>query len=171
MIRNEEQMVETARINSVIASNSKQKLSQSGPLPSDNNLVIIADGCSGYDHNTEVTNHTSIGTVTAALQLQQARSDQPINSDIPRSATCDRPITNTLLGAQSSERSLPVTTQHDITLTTNSFNSSSVEGGVILGDIQGCHLVIILLQASLLLRPACLHSSLCLLTLIMDFRL
>ena len=73
-----------------------------------------------------MTSHTSIETVTAALQLQQARNDQPINSDIPRSASCDR----------------PVTTQHDITLTTNSFNSSSAGGGVILGDIRGARLAI-----------------------------
>ena len=52
------------------------------------------------------------------------------------------PITNTLLGAQSSERSLPVTTQHDLTLTTNSFNSLSVGGGMILGDIRGARLAI-----------------------------
>ena len=89
-----------------------------------------------------MTNHTSIETVTAALQLQQARSDQPINSDIPRSAGCDRPMTNTLSGAQSIERSLPVTTQHDVTLTTNSFNSTSAGGGVILGDIRGARLAI-----------------------------
>ena len=141
-IRNEERMAETARINSVIASNSKQKLSQSGPLPSDNNSVIIAGGCSGYDNSTDVISHISTETVTAALQLQQARNDQPINSDIPRSAICDCPVTNTLLGAQSSEQSLPVTTQHDLTLTTNSFNSSSVGGGVILGDVRGARLAI-----------------------------
>ena len=135
-------MAETARINSVIAINSKQKLSQSGPLPSDNNSVIIAGGCSGYDNSTDMISHTSTETVTATVQLQQARNNQPINSDIPRSATCDRPVTNTLLGVQSTERSLPVTTQHDITLTTNSFNSSSARGGVILGDVRGARLAI-----------------------------
>ena len=116
-------MAEMAHINGIIASNSKQRLSQSGPLPSDNNSVIIAGGCSGYNNSTDVIDHTSTETVTAALQLQQARNDQPISSDIPRSAICDCPVTNTLLGAQSSERSLPVTTQHDLTLTTNSFTA------------------------------------------------
>ena len=33
LIRNEERMAETARINSVIASNAQQRLSQSGPPP------------------------------------------------------------------------------------------------------------------------------------------
>ena len=89
-----------------------------------------------------MTSHTSIGTVTAALQLQQGRIDQPTNSDFPRSAVSDRPMTNLLSGAQSTDRSLPVTTQHDVTLTTNSFNSSSAEGGVILGEVRGARLAI-----------------------------
>ena len=114
-----------ARVNNVIASNAQQRLSQSGPSPSDNNSFIIAGGCSGHNNNTDVTSHTSIGTVTAALQLQQGRIDQPTNSDFPRSAVSDCPMTNLLSGAQSTDQSLPVTTQHDVTLTTNSFNSSS----------------------------------------------
>ena len=109
-------MAETARVNNVIANNAQQRLSQSGPSPSDNNSIIIAGGCSGYDNNTDVTSHASFGTVTATLQLQQGGIDQPTNSEIPRSAVCDRPMTNILSGAQSTDRSLPVTTQHDVTL-------------------------------------------------------
>ena len=63
-------MAETAPVNNVIASNAKQGLSQSGPSPGDNNSVIIAGGCSGYNDNTDLTIHASIGTVTVALQLQ-----------------------------------------------------------------------------------------------------
>ena len=47
-----------------------------------------------------------------------------------------------LSGAQSTDRSLPVTIQHDLTITTNSFSSSSAEGGVILGDVRGARLAI-----------------------------
>ena len=96
LIRNEERMAETARVNNVIANNAQQRLSQSGPSPSDNNSIIIAGGCSSYNNNTDVTSHTSIGTVTAALQLQQGGIDQPTNSDFPRLAVSDCPMTNLL---------------------------------------------------------------------------
>ena len=142
-------------------------MSQSGPPPNDNNSVIIAGGCSRYDNNTDVT---SIGTVTAALQLQQGRSDQPISSDVPRLACGDRPMINVLSGAQSTDRSLPVTTQHDVTLTTNSFNSSSAGGGVILGDVRGARLASES-DNSIVGFPTVTSCLLTLLNLIMDFRL
>ena len=111
-------------------------MSQSGPPPNDNNSVIIAGGCSRYDNNTDVT---SIGTVTAALQLQQERSDQIISSNVLRPSG-DRPVTHVLPGPQSVDQSLLATTQHDVTLTTDSFNSSGAGGRVILGDIRGARL-------------------------------
>ena len=58
---------------------------------------------------------------------------------------------------QSTDQSLPVTTQSDPLITTNSFNSSSTLGGVILGDARGLDWqlrVIYLLQISLLLALA-----------------
>ena len=64
-------MAETARVNNIIASNAKQRLSQSDPSPCDNNSIIIAGGCSGYNSNTDLITQVSTGTVTAALQLQQ----------------------------------------------------------------------------------------------------
>ena len=45
-------------------------------------------------------------------------------------------------GPQSVDQSLPVTTQHDVTLTTNSFNSSGAGGRVILGDLRGARLAV-----------------------------
>ena len=47
-----------------------------------------------------------------------------------------------LLGTQPTDQSLPVTTQHDPLITSNSFNSSSTVGGVILGDARGARLAI-----------------------------
>ena len=142
LIRNEERMAETARVNNVIANNAKQRLSQSGSSPGDNNSFKIAGGCSGYNINTDLITQASTGTVTAALQLQQGGTNQPTNSDIPSSSFSDRPMANLLSGAQSTDRSLPVTIQYDVTITTNSFSNSSAEGGVILGDVQGARLAI-----------------------------
>ena len=51
-------------------------------------------------------------------------------------------MVNLLLGAQSTNQCLPVTTQHDLLITTTSFNSSSTVGGVILGDTRGARLAI-----------------------------
>ena len=64
-------MAETACVHNVIANNAKQRLSQSGPSPGDNNSIIIAGGCSGYNINTGLITQASTGTITAALQLQQ----------------------------------------------------------------------------------------------------
>ena len=60
-------MTEMAGVNNIIASNAKQRLSQSDPSPRDNNSMIIAGRCSGFEPNTDLINHPSIGTVTAAL--------------------------------------------------------------------------------------------------------
>ena len=47
LIWNDEGMAETVHVNNIIACNAKQKLSQSGPSPCDNNSIIVAGGCSG----------------------------------------------------------------------------------------------------------------------------
>ena len=60
LIQNKECMAEMARVNNVIANNAKQRLSQSGPSPSDNNSIIIAGGFSSYDNNTDLI--TTIAT-------------------------------------------------------------------------------------------------------------
>ena len=63
-------MAETARVNNIIADNAKQRLSESDPPPCDNNSLITVGGCSGFEPNTDLITQPSIGTVTAALQLQ-----------------------------------------------------------------------------------------------------
>ena len=55
----------------VIASNTKQRLSESDPSHRDNNSVIIAGRCSGFKPNIDLITQPSIGIITAALQLQQ----------------------------------------------------------------------------------------------------
>ena len=59
-----------ACVNFTIASNAKQRLPKSDSSPRDNNSVIVAGGCSGFEPNTDLITQPSIGTVTAALQLQ-----------------------------------------------------------------------------------------------------
>ena len=64
------------------------------------------------------------------------------NNGISNSTFSDRPTTNPHLGSPSTDQSLPVTTQCEQLITSNSFNSSSTEGGVILGDVRGARLAI-----------------------------
>ena len=64
LIRNELRMTEMACINNVIASNAKQRLSESDHSPCDNNSVIIAGGCSGFEPNTDLITQPSIRIVT-----------------------------------------------------------------------------------------------------------
>ena len=137
-IRNEERMAEMTRVNNIIASNAKQRLSKSDPSLCDNNSLIIAGGCSGFEPNTKLITQNSIGTVTAALQMQRGGGvNLSNNNDISNSSFSDRPTVNLPLGTQPTDQSLPVTTQHDPIITSNSFNSSSTMGGVILGDARG----------------------------------
>ena len=59
LIRNEERMAETTRVNKIIASNARQRLSDSDSSPRDNNSLIIAGGCSGFEPNTKLTTQDS----------------------------------------------------------------------------------------------------------------
>ena len=98
-------MAETARVNNIIASNAKQRLPESGSSPRDNNSVIIAGGCSGFEPNTDLITQPSIGTVTAALQLQRGGINLSNNNDISNSILSDRPTANLLSGAPSTDQS------------------------------------------------------------------
>ena len=69
-IRNEEHIAETIRVNKIIASDAKEDLSELASAPCDNNSLIIAGGCSGFEHNTDLVTQNSLGIVTAALQMQ-----------------------------------------------------------------------------------------------------
>ena len=69
-IRNEERIAETTCVNKIIASIAKVNLSELDSSPCDNNSLIIAGGCSGFKHNTDLVTQSSLGIVTAALQMQ-----------------------------------------------------------------------------------------------------
>ena len=99
LIRNELRMTEMACINNVIASNAKQRLSESDHSPCDNNSVIIAGGCSGFEPNTDLITQPSIGIVTAALQLQRGGINLSNNNDISNPTFSDRPTANLPLRA------------------------------------------------------------------------
>ena len=124
-------MAETARVNNIIASNAKQRLSESDSSPRDNNSVIIAGGCSGFEPNTDLITQPSIGIVTAALQLQRGGINLSNNNDISNPTLSDRPTANLPLGAPSTDQSIPVITQSDPLITSNSFSSSGTEGEVV----------------------------------------
>ena len=64
------------------------------------------------------------------------------NNDSSNSILSDRPMTNLLSGAPSTDQSITVTSQSDPLITSNSFSNSSTEGGVMLGDVRGARLAI-----------------------------
>ena len=70
-IRNEERIADTQRVNNKdITGDVKESLSEPGPASSDNQSLIIAGGCSGFEHNTDLVTQNSLGIVTATLQMQ-----------------------------------------------------------------------------------------------------
>ena len=99
LIRNHERMAETAPVNNIIASNTKQRLSVSDPSPRDNNSLIIAGGCSGFEPNTDLITQPSIGTLTATLQLQRGGINLSKNNDISNTILNDCPTANLLSGS------------------------------------------------------------------------
>ena len=70
-IKNEEQIANTIGVNNIIASDIKESLSEPGSAPCDNNSLIIAGGCSGFKHNTDLVTQNSLGILTATLQMQR----------------------------------------------------------------------------------------------------
>ena len=53
-----------------ITNDIKERLSELGSVPCDNDSLIIAGGCSGFETLADMVNYDSLGTVTAALQVQ-----------------------------------------------------------------------------------------------------
>ena len=83
-----------SRVNKIIASNARENLPKLGSSPCENkslnNSPIIAGGCSGFEHNTDLVTQASLGLVTAALQMQRGGINVPDNNDISTSSYCDR---------------------------------------------------------------------------------
>ena len=69
-LRNEEQIANTKHNSEPIANDIQERLSELGSVPCDNDSLIIAGGCSGFETLTNLVNQDSLGTITAALQVQ-----------------------------------------------------------------------------------------------------
>ena len=69
-IQNEEQIADTIHVNNIVASDIKESFSEPGHAPCDNDSLITAGGCSGFEHNTDLVTRSSVGIVTATLQMQ-----------------------------------------------------------------------------------------------------
>ena len=72
---NEERIANTTTISTehsskTVINDINERLSELGSVPCDNESLIIASGCSGFEPLTNFVNQDSLGTVTAALQVQ-----------------------------------------------------------------------------------------------------
>ena len=69
-LRNEEFIAITKHNSEPNANDVNERLSELGPAHCDNDSLIIAGGCSGLETLTDLVTQNSLGTVTAALQVQ-----------------------------------------------------------------------------------------------------
>ena len=74
-MRNEERIANTMTISTehsskTVTDDINERLSKLGLVPCDNDSLIIAGGCSGFEPLTNFVNQDSPGTVTATLQVQ-----------------------------------------------------------------------------------------------------
>ena len=53
-----------------VTNDINERVSELGSVPCDNDSLIIAGGCSGFEPLTNLVNQNSLGNVTAALQVQ-----------------------------------------------------------------------------------------------------
>ena len=72
---NEERIANTTTLNAKhsskpITNDVNERLSELESVPCDNDSLIIAGRCSGFEPLTNLVNQDSLGTVTTALQVQ-----------------------------------------------------------------------------------------------------
>ena len=102
-------------------------LSKLGSVPCVNDSLIIAGGCSaGFK---TLTNLDSLGTVTAALQVQEG--DTSVLNTASSSFTSDHSTINPPLVSQPPEQHAPRIIRYDPLTVTTYFNDSSTVGGII----------------------------------------
>ena len=53
-----------------ITNDIKERLSEPGSVPCDNDFLIIDCGCSGFETLTDLVNPNGLGNLTAMLQVQ-----------------------------------------------------------------------------------------------------
>ena len=74
-LRNEQRIANTTTLNAehsskTVTNDINERVSELGSVPCDNDSLIIAGGCSGFEPLTNLVNQNSLGNVTAALQVQ-----------------------------------------------------------------------------------------------------
>ena len=72
---NEQRIANTTALNAehsskTVTNDINERVSELGSVPCDNDSLIIAGGCSGFEPLTNLVNQNSSGNVTAALQVQ-----------------------------------------------------------------------------------------------------
>ena len=53
-----------------VTNDINERVSELGPVPCDNDYPIIANGCSDFEHLTDLVTQNGFGNLTAALQGQ-----------------------------------------------------------------------------------------------------
>ena len=106
-------------------------------MPCENDSLIIAGGCSGFEPLTNLVNQDSLGTITAALQVQGG--DNSVHNDNTASSSfiTDHSTINPSLGPQPSEQRAPTVVCYDPLTATAYFNDTSTMGGIIPTDLRG----------------------------------
>ena len=107
-ICNEERIANTKHISNNIAGDIQDSLSEPGSAPCDNESLIIAGGCSGFENNTDLVTQTSLGIVTAALQMQGGDINVLNDNNTSASSSSDHSTINLPLGVLSTEQRPPV---------------------------------------------------------------
>ena len=72
---NKQRIANTTALNAERSSNTftndnNERVSELGPVPSDNDSLIITSGCSGFEPLPNLVNQNGFGNLTAALQVQ-----------------------------------------------------------------------------------------------------
>ena len=141
-LRNEQQIANTTALNAEHSSNTvtndiNERVSELGPVPLDNDSLIIASGCSGFEPLTNLVNQNGFGNLTATLQVQGGGGTSVLNDNPTDSPSySDHCVTNPPLVSQPSEQRSPTFVCYDpLTATTYFNNSSTVGGGVNLSQL------------------------------------
>ena len=140
-IRSERQLTDIIRVNDIAASAIKERLSKPVVAPCDNDSLIIAGRCSGFEHNTDLVTQNS-GIVTAALQMHGGGFNIPNINDVSISSFSDHSTINLPLEVQSTEQRPPIINQYDPLMTSASLNRSRTVEGPMLADLRGTRLAI-----------------------------
>ena len=144
---NEERIANTTTISTehsskTVTNDINERLSELGSVPCDNDSLIIASGCSGFEPLTDFVNQDSLGTVTAALQVQGGGTSILNNNTTSSSSNSDHSTINFPLEPQSSEQLPPTFVPYDPLIATIYFTNPSTAVGVIPTNLRAPMLAI-----------------------------